>query len=646
MRAKTLAVALGCVAWTLGCGGGESAEPNSDSVPAEPTTEFQSAGTPAESIALFQAAEHDRLRGRVIYRQTAQPWTAVWVRFATEEGECRTLATDTGHFVAPRALPGGEVRVFVGIDEDGPWVNPEGELIEHLAETASETVHVLRTSGGPSYALDFLDHASEEPTRWEARLIERGPAGRIRAWSWQVLRPGDPPRLRYLRPEEEPEDDWSAFVEVRLRDKDWFARGPVESTVGERLEPLALELVQYASFGGTLVDEAGHAIVGAQLSLVQVSGSETPLFDAAPRLTRSDEEGGFLFPLELEPGHYHLGVQAEGRPEKQLDVDIEGGHSDGYRLVLEALEATEQLAVAVVGAEEGTEPIVLISLKSEASPNDEPGSQGIWRCLHTRMRTPERGLVQSIGMGYAMLFEELPPGRYVVSLFPMDGQRYEPAEAVIELPVREGAEDGVVFLQVEPTSLRDLRFVVRGRGEEAELDSYDMRFSAPGWWYPQPIRVTGGYGLGEVSLDSFTQDWTLWAPGFRPAHGHMRDLGEGEGEAVVEVELDAGWGFDLVVLDGSRGLPREDFDTWQNVAFVHQATRLEGVLVIADGRLVGQSDGQGRVRVALDERPNNLELFKDGWRVVRGLARGRAVAKDLDRLEFQRTAAIWLLPVN
>lgn|GEM_PF-3577964 len=637
---RSLLLAGGALAavWLVACG----AEPRQAVPgPAEPeSTRAEVASAPPHApaeVALFAAAPAGRLRGRVLDAATGEPWREVWVRLdGGGEGDL-VRTTDTGHFIAEAELSGGPVEVRVGLDPDGPWAQDQPVVLEHEPARAAEVAHELAVPAGPSFTLDFLEQAAEEPERWEARLVELGPGVRRRPWSWRVLRAGDPPRLRYPRLEHAPEEAWRPFVELRLRQKDWFARAPVDRALGQHPEPLPLELVQGSVYGGRLVDEGGRPVASAQLDLRPLGGGPLPLLDDRPRLAWSDAQGRFELggPEQggyLEPGVHHLVVRSEGRETLRLDLELEAGDRSGHELRLREVAAELSLPVAVRGPEGGPPPEVLVALDGLDLP--------LRRALHTRATDPALGLVRRAGLGWAMLFEDLPAGRYRVEVLGLDGRPYEPRSVEVRLPGDEGA----AFAQVAGPAPRVLRFEPRAAGETAQPPEYFLRLAGEGWWSPEATRVRRGHGMGSVVPGAGIDRWRVWVAGCLPRWGRIDELAEPGGEALA-LELEAGWGAELLVLDASRGLPSPELDSWSLTAFAHQAAPVEGALVIADGRLVGQSDAAGRVRLELDALPERLEVWKDGWR-ARGPGDGTEVLADLRRLDMLRGAFVWLEPAR
>lgn len=658
MSSFRLRAALALIALLAACG----AEPTTSSPPSTSTPESEQESGPAaeaietpqapatstspaqapreafEEVALFADVSPTRLRGRVLSRRSAQPWGDVWVRLESA-GHSETIrATSAGYFLASKDLPEGPLTARIGLDEEGPWVGSEGQSLDHEALGADQRLHRLRVDAGPSFELEFLEEASLEPERWEARLIERNERGGMRPWSWQVLRTGNLPRLRYLDREWPLDEEWRVFVELRLRNKDWFARAPVESSAGDRGRALVLDLVQYAAFSGRIIDGQGAVQAGVQVSLHAQSGSETPLFDRQPWVTWSALDGGFAFPPQIEPGHYHLQIDSEWRETVQLELDLEGGHRPGYEVILEEVEASAEMPVAIVGSGEGSLPEVILSL---VSLDDE----SVRRCLHTRLKSPMKGFIEAGGVGHGMLFQQLREGRYELSIFPVDGRRYEPTRIEVQLPLQI---EGVLFVEVNAERPRRVGFDVRDAQTELVLPEYLLRVFGDDWWFPEASRVAKGGQFSQLVTDGLANRWMLWAEGYQPAYGSWNDLEaaapeDSQDESRIAVGLSPGWGAELVLRDGGAGLPSARLDSWQAVALVHQAQPVEGVLVIADGRLVGQSDRDGRVRLELDSVPRELELFKEGWRALGARASGGNGVQRMDVLNEKRSAVVWML---
>ncbi len=589
------------------------------------------------AAALFADAGPELARGRVIDAATAQPWPDVWVRLQGTDGEPQIVrASATGHFLAESALVAGQIRIVCGLDRDGPWCEPGEQVVEHDPALAEPVVHVVRVEPGPSYSLAFLAAAASEPARWEARVVEHASDGTFRPWSWQVLRPGDPPRLRYLRVERPHDAQRTVFVELRLRYKDWFARAAVPSTRGVLAEPVALELVQYGSFGGVVRDSNGEPLREMEVRLYAESGSETPRVFLGPVLTRTDGEGAFRFD-GVEPGHHDLHLRPEGRPEVHVHVDVEGGHADGAVYEVAALEGEVNLPLAIIGSgEEQDAPEAVVSLRSLDDPT-------VRRSLHTRMENGWLAQTERVGVGAAGIFAGLPRSRYELEVFGLDGRRYEPASIEVDAA---GLEDGVAFALAPLEPLFEWTPVVRAAGSEQPFETYGLHLSSPEWWFPRGREIAAGESAAWLGPNVPASSWRLWREGFRPSWGSSLAWSAAVDLPAV-IELEPGWGCELIFRDASSArlpLPRED--SWSRAGLVHAARPLADVEVFADGERAGRSDAQGRFRLQLDAPPGHLELRLDGWRALDPWLTGEVDREDSRALAREGSAVVWLEPLR
>jgi hypothetical protein len=527
----------------------------------------------------------------------------------------------------------GLLIVALWLGSCGPSVLEQGQEQEHAkapaeASTAFDERALLVP---PVYALRFLDHAAQEPIRWEARLLELDSFGRVITWGWRGLVKGDPdPLMVYNTIQREPQADHQSFVEVRQRDGDWMARVEVPSTVGKHIVPIDLTLVQVAVLGGGVIDQEDERLGGVELRLYQLSGSElNPLHDR-PHLAWTNEVGEFRFP-GVEPGRYYLRVRTEGRPQVAVEIDLEGGVTEGYELRMSSVEKTSELPLAILGVEEGHVPSALLALRSL-------GDEHVQRIVHTKSKGHPHAQILPSGVGYAAIFPLLPEGSYELNVLGLDSLAYAPAKSVIEF---DDLGNGVRIQAQQPAALHSLNFNVSAEGSDKALKGCYLRFSSPDWWAPLGMRYR--HTTDGVSLPSGMPipDWMMGRAGFQPAYGSFAP--EGTEPSVVQeaVVLKRGWGCELIFRDGSERLPSPGADSWERTALVHMAPALEGVVVRADGVELGRSDAMGRVRVALPAPPKILTFEKTGWLELPAFLTDFVDAHDRVSMEREGSTVVW-----
>lgn len=513
----------------------------------------------------------------------------------------------------------------------------EGDLQSQHARTANGEQHApserdsTRALEPPVFALRFLEQAAKDPGRWEARLLERDERGRLQSWGWRTLILGDPdPQLVYPARVFPPDPGVEAIVEVRLRQGDWLGRTIVPSTSGGDVQLVELELIQVAVFGGSVVGLADVPLADVELRLRQETGSSIePLFDV-PLVVWSDAQGGFRFG-GVEPGDHHLRLRTEGLADVHLNVTLEGGVSDGYTLRMAAPLETSELPIALLGADDEVLPRALLTLRSL-------NGQHVWRSVHTSSRDNDRAEIQRAGVGYAILFPDLPMGRYELSVLGLDGLRYEPQS--VELGFDQLAQ-GVALQAKTPSAFHRLSFDVRDGTSDEALPAAGVRFGTTGWWPANGLAIAPDGFVAELPSPFATPAWMVVREGYQPAYGVLATPAQ-DAEALREtVRLKAGWGCELTFRDGELRLPKALGDSWARSAAVHMARPLAGVRVLADGVSVGTSDAQGVLRIALDERPARLVFEKPDWNEFPAATTGFPDAHDTRLLGRAGATVVW-----
>ena len=588
--------------------------------------------TPAVEMPAFPTdLPTTRLRGRVIDTRTAQGLPELWVRLR-RRGELSLAKTDErGYFFADRPVPEGKVSARVGFEPKEPWLEPGIFRLDHDGTVAEEMQHVLRVDTGPGYRLKFMTVPVRNPQRWKARLVERDAEGEERPWSWQTLRRGDLPWLRYPTVEFEPDPLYRARIELRLAGADRYSRAAVTRTTGVAEEPVVMELAQYAAFGGQVIDATGRPVVDAKISLFQLSGSALPVVATDWQSVYTLRSGAFFFEEGVEPGRYHLLVESAGRENVNLDLPIEEEGTSAYRIRLPEVPIAGVLSGVLRGGEAGAPPMALFSLRSI-------DGGGVRRWLHPLEKDPLWGNLTPEDGRLTFFFEDVPAGRLELSLFPLDGRAWEPRTVELDAPA-----EGLAFTCDDAAPQVTYHFEVHDAATGEPLEEFRAIFRAEGWWNPEGLLLAPGVPAAMVSPDSsFT--WMVYQPGYRPRYGALPR--EVEGDVLsIPLELEPGWGAELWLRDARGGGDRPELDTWTTMARVHQAPPVSGEEIRADGVALGQSDANGVFRVSLDAEPRALEIGGAQWTVLDStfFADRRIVSKDSGEY---RSVVLWLRPVE
>ncbi len=624
MKGLTRAAAA---SWLLvaACSGGAELEP---AAPAADSRAELAAEEPVEETAPPSQEERApaSLRGRVVDRATGVGVAQLWVEL-TGEGHIASLRTDAeGYFQLGTPVPAGRVRARVSLSPSGERVPSRPSRFEHDPALGAQEVHALRVEMGPSIALRFGEAAGVAPERFEARLVERGPGGEDREWSWRRLVAGELPMLRYTSVEFPPSPAFHARVELRLVAGDWFGRAPVRSTSSVEVQEVPVRLVQYAAFGGVVVDEEGVAVPEALVLLRQEAGDALPAYARGWRRARAGVGGAFLFAQELEPGRYHVRVLAEGRSPIDFDLKIEEGGLSGYEIRIPALAAEAALTGVVRALRPGGQPAVVLSLWSE--------DRSVERVLHA-LQKPSALERDALGVSEEgdlyFSFTQLPAGSYELAAFALDGRSYSLEPVAFDLP-----GEPIELEPVPVSSTKLVAFDVEPAGEGPSLESYEVVFRSRDWWNPEGHRLAPGSPLAALPRES-SVTWMLGAPGFRPVYGSRASFEPGVGPDAPDrasVALHPGWGVELWLKEaGPRGVP-EASNTFDEMAIVRARRGLAGVRVLADGVQVGVSDERGVVRLTLAQEPELLEFEVAGFAPLESesYARGRLFGAALSRV--------------
>lgn len=324
---------------------------------------------------------------------------------------------------------------------------------------------------------------------------------------------------------------------------------------------------------GTLVDLDGNVLPGVQLTL-----SVHPM-DGSGLHGRSSRKGGFQF-TDLRPGRSLLRIWGGGGPPLDRSIEVQRGPNELGALRV-ALEPGGDVSGRLVSADGEVEAQLLL-LATEGD-------------LALSAATDDRGASPG-----SFLFADVPQGEYRLEILAQDGKRYEPASVRLSPPAHE------------------LRFEAVGSSETLELTAYEPMGEELDAHVL--VRIHGQWLVhwGDHAHDD-VEAWIAVASAHRPARGGRPEasslrvpLEPGFGRVFLCVEI--GGQLYLSETDGPRGRPAADVE------------------ILADGRVVARSDGEGIALIALPTSPGSLELRKNGWREFRRHSVGPLTLVVLERL--------------
>lgn len=353
---------------------------------------------------------------------------------------------------------------------------------------------------------------------------------------------------------------------------------PVPEPLPEPLQRAPQEF-EGTSVRGRVVSSSGRSLEGVFVKAL-------PRVEGRALVTANTDAGG-AFWLDLEPGAYRLLALGAFATSAPLDLEVVVGLNEVGRLVLPVEDSPGPLRGRLVAVAGTPDPFAVVLVRDLASGRD-------------LVVTPHWGW---FGPGDDCSFEirGLPAGEYELSLVPIDGRRYEPERLRASPP-----EDGLEFRTFEAIG-RGYVLDVRDERSGEALDPSTALARIRGQWLGED-GAEHGFPLG-------FDRWVAYAKNHRPSSGdfaHAVPFVDEEGNELGRIEVELLPGFGLAVLF-------KDAESVRLVAPAFDGAFGEGVAgaeVLADGKVVATSDGDGLALVDLLRAPERLEFRKAGWRVA------------------------------
>jgi hypothetical protein len=208
-------------------------------------------------------------------------------------------------------------------------------------------------------------------------------------------------------------------------------------------------------------------------------------------------------------------------------------------------------------------------------------------------------------------FDDVPPGRFELSVASNQGYACSPASIEVQAPAA-----GLVFQFENAVELRPY-YLELVDGETGKTIAEPVT----------EVRVDGSRSaidLGTRSdprraemADGVRFEWTAFYPGYRLEHGSERDFGLEEGAMVGRRTLRHGLGLRLELHDYDLGPERWDARAESDPRW--EASGVAGAEILADGVVVTTSDQNGIAELDLPQVPERIEVRLAGWRTLDSL---------------------------
>jgi hypothetical protein len=174
---------------------------------------------------------------------------------------------------------------------------------------------------------------------------------------------------------------------------------------------------------------------------------------------------------------------------------------------------------------------------------------------------------------------------------------------------------------VRPKEESDLDFEVRRADTGARVEAFEVSFGPSGSISGRPDPRAGR--RWKIAKDAaFT--WSVWSSGLAPAFGDEKSLRDTSDGRVARVEMSPGWGVSLLFRAGNPGTfadhpwPWNWYNLPDSAPFLGPLVcpPLKNVRVRVASDQVAVSDEEGEARLALRERPTQLQLLCSGWKLL------------------------------
>lgn len=568
-----------------------SVTPSSVVAPSPPDAALERQAVPAGS------SERCRLRGRFVDARTGQGLPQVEVKMRSGDQVTRDLVqtTSEGRFTSLQEFASGSVWLW---GSDSLAGRSFGRKEHGHAAPHSEGIGELewRVSVGPTLIARLFN--APEDCVWRLRLVEDLGQREQQEWTWlyaKELASDGALGVRYSHYEHEP----ALFREVRIQvassDDVWRGEARIEGTPGVHEVEVRVEAVG-TTLEGVVLDEGRNPVAATLVAMK----SEPVLTSRLHWPETTTDEAGWFRLSTLDPGSVHLLVSSDHRAVERVDVELSPGERKSVEIVLPRVALAGDVRGVLAGPMEGEEPIGIVRLVSA----DGGRTDLVRMCVAMSFAAnpPGDGLTP-------FAFEDLPQGRYRVSVLSLDGRTLAPESILVEAPGQVEFRTDQVAAPVD-SSRYSLTVSDARTGERLK----DVRavFHLPPFWSTNfslgdPIRALAF--LGETAPLTLVVACEGYVPAALFLPEAYRTARRDGGRVEVQLDLEPGHGLALVVLDAGQTLGGRGARSSQLSAM----PALAGARVLARGRVLGTSDARGLALCRSSDPIDDFEVELPGW---------------------------------
>jgi hypothetical protein len=511
-------------------------------------------------------------------------------------------ATSPGHFVLARDRLAGK------------------RLARRKVETLIAEGGVWRVDAGPTLIVRLHGEPAEVES-WRVRLLERSSSNEEHPWSWcdvEQLDPDGALAARYRKFEREPGSGDRVWIQVEEHSATWKGEIEIDGTPG--VHTVELDVGAFAAtLGGRVVNDLGVPLKASVTALRQ-GFRRTP--ESPWPQTETDDEGVWQL-SGLDAGPTHLLVVCDHLPTHSMNVLLERGESKQLEIVLPSVAIAGSIEGKLVAPAGGDTPVGILRLQSVDS-----GSTDLAQfCM------PDFNLFESADAEpdteNDFAFENVPVGRYRISLLPLDGRGYAPESFLVEAPA---TVEFTTDQASSPSSDLEYNLVLRSATTGERLGHAVGLVHLESFWAGEvqegdPVQALAQ--LGERLPISIVVGHIGYRPAVMNLPEAMRSAQRIGSRMEVDFELEPGYGAALVVLDAGHvlGGSKVDFDE------VLPMGGLRGARIVSGGKVIGTSDSSGLALCKSDGPIEEFEVQLPGWSVL-AVDRFRSHAETPDGLGF------------